>query len=102
MDSPANHLHIKSQTLRLYDRATRQWSIYLVDVDQGTLSLPPMVGEFTGKRGEFYDQETYKGRAILVRYVWLDLSPHAARMEQAFSADGAKTWEVNWICELTR
>ena len=28
-------LHIKAQTLRLYNPASRQWSIYLVDVDNG-------------------------------------------------------------------
>ena len=94
--------HMKAQTLRLYDPGTHQWSIYLLDVDKGALPMPPVVGEFTGSRGEFYDQETYKGRAILVRYVWLNLSPSSARMEQSFSADGGRTWETNWICELTR
>lgn len=100
VDGPAGRL--KAQTLRLYNPETRQWSIYLVDVDKGALGLPPVIGEFIGKRGEFYSQELWKGRAILVRYVWLDVSPNAARMEQAFSDDGGKTWEVNWICELTR
>jgi hypothetical protein len=95
-------LHIKAQTLRLYNPATRQWSIYLVDLDNGTLDTPPVVGAFTGKRGEFFHQETLKGRTILVRYVWLDLSPSSARMEQSYSPDGGKTWEVNWICELSR
>jgi len=41
-------------------------------------------------------------RAILVRYMWSDISPQSARMEQSFSADGGRSWEVNWICELTR
>lgn len=95
-------LHIKAQTLRLYNPTSRQWSIYLVDLDNGTLSLPPVVGGFSGNRGEFFDQEQYKGRAILVRYVWLNISPKSARMEQSFSADGGKNWEVNWICELSR
>jgi hypothetical protein len=94
--------HIKAQTLRLYNPDTRQWSIYLLDVDKGSLPLPPMVGEFTGRRGEFYDQEEYKGRAIYVRYVWTDISPTSAHMEQSFSGDGGKSWEVNWICELSR
>lgn len=96
------NLHIKAQTLRLYNPESHQWSIYLVDVDKGTLGLPPVVGQFDGNRGEFYDQEDYKGRAILVRYVWLNISPRSARMEQSFSPDGGKTWEVNWICELSR
>jgi hypothetical protein len=102
VDSPKDHLHIKAQTLRLYNPESRQWSIYLLDVDKGTLDLPPVIGEFNGRRGEFYDQEKWKGRAILVRYVWTDVSPQSARMEQSFSADGGKTWEVNWICELSR
>ena len=100
VDGPAGH--IKAQTLRLYDPKSRQWSIYGVDLDAGSLGSPPVIGQFTGKRGEFYDQEMWKGRAILVRYMWLDISPHAARMEQAFSDDGGKNWEVNWICELSR
>jgi hypothetical protein len=95
-------LHIKGQTLRLYNPATRQWSIYLVDLDQGTLDTPPVVGQFSGNHGEFYNQQSWKGRLVLVRYVWLNLSPKSARMEQSFSPDGGKTWEVNWICELSR
>ena len=95
-------LRIKAQTLRLYNPESRQWSIYLVDLDKGDLQLPPVIGGFDGKRGTFYDQEKWKGRAILVRYMWLDISPKAARMEQSFSDDGGKTWEVNWICELSR
>lgn len=96
------NLRIKAQTLRLYNPETHQWSIYLLDLDKGTLALPPQIGEFDGNRGEFYAQDTYKGRAILVRYVWLNISPKSARMEQSFSPDGGKTWEVNWICELSR
>jgi hypothetical protein len=94
--------HIKAQTLRLYNADSHQWSIYLLDLDKGLLPMPPMVGQFTGHRGEFYDQEDYKGRAILVRFVWTDVSPKSAHMEQSFSADGGKSWEVNWICELSR
>ena len=95
-------LRIKAQTLRLYNPESHQWSIYLVDLDRGTLDLPPVVGQFTGNRGEFFNQQTWEGRAVLVRYVWLNISPNSSRMEQSFSADGGKTWEVNWICELSR
>jgi hypothetical protein len=34
--------------------------------------------------------------------MWLSTSPNSARMEQSFSPDGGKTWEVNWIAEDTR
>src|ERR1700735_864958 len=51
-------LRIKAQTLRLYNPQSHQWSIYLVDLDKGTLDLPPVVAQFNGKRGEFYKQQT--------------------------------------------
>jgi hypothetical protein len=102
VDSPEKHLHIKGQTLRLYNPETHQWSIYLIDLDKGELDAPPVVGQFKGNRGEFFHQENFKGRVILVRYVWLNLSPKSARMEQSWSPDGGKSWEVNWICELSR
>ena len=102
VSSADKKLHIKAQTLRMYNPTTRQWSIYLIDLDNGELDTPPVVGAFAGKRGEFFHQETLKGRTILVRYVWLDLSPNAARMEQSYSPDGGKTCEVNWVCELSR
>jgi hypothetical protein len=66
------------------------------------VSSPPVVGQFNGNRGEFFHQEDFKGRVILVRYVWLNISPRSARMEQSFSPDGGKTWEINWISELSR
>ena len=102
VDSPEKHLHIKGQTLRLYNPETQQWSIYLIDLDKGELDAPPVVGQFKGNRGEFFHQENFKGRVILVRYVWLNLSPKSSRMEQSWSPDGGKSWEVNWICELSR
>jgi hypothetical protein len=102
VNSSDKKLHIKAQTVRLYNPASHQWSIYGVDLDQGTLDLPPVVGQFHGDRGEFYNQQTWKGRVILVRYLWLNISPKASRMEQSFSPDGGRTWEVNWICELSR
>jgi hypothetical protein len=91
-----------NQTLRLYNRDSRQWSIYLLDVARGTLDFPPVVGGFEGDRGEFFDQEPLKGRMIFVRFAWFNLSPNACRMEQSFSDDACRTWETNWICELTR
>jgi hypothetical protein len=102
VSSADKRLHIKAQTLRLYNPDTHQWSIYGVDLDKGTLDVPPVVGQFYGDRGEFYNQQSYKGRVILVRYVWLNNSPKSARMEQSFSPDGGRTWEVNWVCELSR
>jgi hypothetical protein len=48
------------------------------------------------------DQESFNGRTILVRNVWSDIGADSCRFEQAFSKDGGKSWEVNWIAVDTR
>ena len=57
----------------------------------------PTIGEFKNVRGEFFDQETLNGRAILVRFVISDITPDSCRFEQSFSDDGGKSWELNWV-----
>jgi hypothetical protein len=91
---------IRGVTLRLFNPRSRQWSIYWGNADNGVLDVP-MIGSFTEGRGEFYDQEMFEGRSIYVRFLWT-ASPTAPRWEQAFSADGGKTWETNWIMEFRR
>ena len=92
---------IEGLSLRLYNPESRQWSLNFSNVKGGTLS-PPTIGEFKNGRGEFYSQETLNGRSILVRFVISDITPASCRFEQAFSDDGGKTWEVNWIATDTR
>ena len=92
---------IEGLSLRLYNPESRQWSLNFSNVRGGTLS-PPTIGEFKNGRGEFFSQETLNGRAILVRFVISDITPTSCHFEQAFSDDGGKTWEVNWIATDTR
>jgi hypothetical protein len=98
-DGPAGH--IEALSLRLFDPQSRQWSLNFANSRSGALSQPT-IGEFKNGRGEFFDQESFNGRAILVRFVISDITPDSCRFEQAFSADGGKTWEVNWIATDTR
>ncbi|MGW4821752.1 hypothetical protein ACWEP4_22895 [Streptomyces sp. NPDC004227] len=88
-------------TLRLFDHETRQWSIHWSDSRTGRLD-PPVIGGFTGDRGDFHGDDTYDGRPIRVHFTWHRLGPEAARWEQEFSGDGGRTWELNWIMDLTR
>jgi hypothetical protein len=94
--------HIEGLTLRLYNPQTHQWSLYWANSKAGTLNLPPNVGEFKNGRGEFFSQDTFHDRVILVRYVWSDITPNSVHFEQSFSDDGGKTWEVNWISNVIR
>jgi hypothetical protein len=93
--------HIEVLSLRLYNPQSRQWSLNFANSAAGSLSQPT-IGEFRNGRGEFFDQETVNGRAILVRFVISDITRNSCRFEQAFSDDGGKTWEVNWIATDTR
>jgi hypothetical protein len=98
-DGPAGHF--EGLNLRLYNPQSHQWSLNFANSGDGIVT-EPTVGEFKNGRGEFFDQETLNGRAILVRFVISDITPNSCRFEQSFSDDGGKTWEVNWIATDTR
>jgi hypothetical protein len=98
-DGPAGHF--EGLSLRLYNPQSRQWSLNFANASSGVMAQPT-TGEFKNGRGEFFDQETFNGRAIFVRFVISDITPNSCRFEQAFSDDGGKTWEVNWIATDTR
>jgi hypothetical protein len=98
-DGPAGH--IEGLTLRLYNPQSHQWSLYWATSKNGTLGIPT-IGEFKNGRGEFFDQESFNGKMILVRYIWSDITANSAHFEQSFSDDGGKNWEVNWITDQTR
>ena len=66
VDGPGGH--VEGLSLRLYNPQSHQWSLNFANANGGTLSVPT-VGEFKNGRGEFYDQEPFNGRMILVRNV---------------------------------
>lgn len=92
---------IQGLSLRVYNPTSRQWSITYASSASGMLGAP-MVGGFRQGRGEFYNHETYRGRAIFVRFVFSDIAARSFRLEQAFSEDGGKTWEANWVAGFSR
>ncbi len=98
-DGPAGHF--EGLNLRLYNPQSRQWSLNFASSRGGTLGQPT-IGRFVDGRGEFYDQEDFEGRAVFVRFVITPLDADTIRFEQAFSDDGGKTWEVNWVATDTR
>jgi hypothetical protein len=101
LDANGPEGRIQALSLRLYNPQSHQWSLNFSSSRTGTLS-PPSIGEFKDGRGEFFDQETLDGRAILVRFVISVITPDSVRFEQSFSDDGGKTWELNWIATDTR
>ena len=88
-------------TLRTFDPAKHQWSIYWVSSATGRLDPVPVVGGFQGNRGEFYAADHDNGRPVKVRYTWEIRDRDHARWEQAFSYD-ERSWETNWTADFER
>ena len=80
--------------LRLFNPKTRLWSIYWADSNVGALD-PPMVGSFDGNIGKFYCKDKYKGKDIIVLFLWDKTNPDHPVWSQAFSPDNGITWEWN-------
>jgi len=98
-DGAAGHVELLS--LRWYNPDAHQWNLDFANPGTGILGVPA-VGEFRNGRGDFYDQEEINGKYIIVRFSIWGITPDTAQSEQAFSDDGGKTWEVNWINKYTR
>jgi hypothetical protein len=96
------HEYIGGMTLRLYSTTSHQWSLYWGTKKRG-LAMPPQVGHFDANGvGEFFADDTFAGKPIVVRYKWTRLSGDHPHFDQAFSADGGRTWETNWSTDYTR
>jgi hypothetical protein len=93
--------HIEGLTLRTYNPATHQWSLYWANSKDGKVVVP-QIGQFKDGRGEFYAQDMLNGKSIFIRFLWTNTATSRPHFEQSFSADGGKTWEANWITDQTR
>jgi hypothetical protein len=92
----------RAVTLRAFDPATKLWSIWWIDSRNAHHLDPPVVGGFRNGVGTFFAKDTFNGRPIVVRFIWSDISQNSAKWQQAFSDDGGKTWETNWIMNFQR
>lgn len=88
-------------SLRLFNPESKEWSIYWSTDQTGILDVP-VIGGFKDGRGEFYSQEVFEGHHIYNRFIWSKITANSCQWEQAFSEDGGKTWETNWIMEFRR
>jgi hypothetical protein len=87
--------------LRLYNPESHQWSLNWANSTDGVMTKP-MVGGFVDGRGLFFDQWSLRGKVILSRNGFSAIKQDSSRFEQAFSDDGGKTWETNWIMTFSR
>ncbi len=88
-------------SLRLYQPASGQWTLNFANLSNGRIT-EPMTGSFNAGLGTFYGQDTANGRLVFVRFLIIPMSENAWRFVQAYSNDGGRTWENNWIAIDTR
>lgn len=93
--------HFEGVNLFLYNPQAHQWGLNWSSSDDGVLGVPTVGAFIRNGWAELYDQETINGRMILVRGIWSDIKATTHRFEQAYSDDGGKTWETNFIAEKT-
>ncbi|MGO1073498.1 NIPSNAP family protein [Lysobacter sp. CA199] len=91
----------QGMTLRLFNLQRRQWSIYWAGSHDGALE-PPVVGGFEHGVGTFIGELEHDGRPVQARFIWSEISANTAHWQQAFSADGGRTWETNWHMWMRR
>lgn len=91
----------EGMTLRLFNPATRLWSIYWADSNKSVLD-PPVVGSFENDIGLFYGRDVWDRKDIIVKFKWDKTDPEKPVWSQAFSEDNGKTWEWNWYMYFTR
>lgn len=102
-----NLLHLpagsyRAATLRTHDASTGRWSIWWLDGRHpGQLDVP-VVGTFDGGLGTFFADDLLDGRPIRVRFRWSGTDTPTPEWEQAFSADGGSSWEINWTMRFER
>jgi hypothetical protein len=89
-------------TLRLFSPQERVWRIWWAAKSSAGQLDVPVVGRFQNGVGTFECDDRWEGAPIRVRYVWSQVDTPNPRWEQAFSADGGGTWEVNWVATFRR
>jgi len=96
-----NGVRFEGMPIRLYDPRSAYWRIYWLDTINQVMD-PPVIGRFQHGTGLFLGDDYLKGEAIKVRFSWSRITSESARWEQAFSADGGDTWELNSIMDFQR
>ncbi|GAB2830812.1 hypothetical protein [Lentzea nigeriaca] len=87
---------IEGLNMRLHEPQAQRWSLTFVNMRDGLLT-PSVYGGFHDGVGEFYGDDQLGGRPIRVRFLIHRQGKDCATFEQAFSQDGGKSWETNWI-----
>lgn len=93
--------NFQGTTVRLYNPAEDEWAGYWINSKDGLLQ-PPVYGRFKDGKGVFAGDDMDGDKPVKVLFDWSDTNKAEPLWSQAFSYDGGKTWETNWIMEFRR
>jgi len=88
--------------IRAFDARTNQWTDWYFSDRNPTQIAVEGTGTFTNGVGTFLSDDTFEGKPIKVRGLWSGVTPDSFQWEQAFSVDGGKSWETNWVMRHVR
>jgi hypothetical protein len=88
--------------LRAFNAATNTWSDWYLDGRDPTRIEVHGVGRFENGVATFYADDVFDGKPIKVRGVWSNITRKSFQWEQAFSPDGGRTWETNYMMQQVR
>jgi hypothetical protein len=91
----------EGMTVRLFNPATRLWSIYWADSNLGVLD-PPVLGSFENNVGHFFTKDIYRGKNVITVFRWDARDKNNPVWSQAMSADDGAAWEWNWYMYMSR
>lgn len=100
IDDPGGAYH--AIAVRSFDAASGLWSIWWLDGRSPSAIDVPVRGRFEDGVGVFLAEDQWHGAPVTIRFRWSGITADSARWEQAFSADGGASWEVNWVMDFTR
>ncbi len=97
---PAGDYH--AIAVRAFDPASQSWAIWWLSTNDPHTMDVPVVGRFAENTGTFLADDTFDGRPVIVRFLWLNTLGDNPRWEQAMSDDGGASWETNWVMDFER
>jgi hypothetical protein len=92
----------RAVTLRSFDPKTARWAIWWFDGRSPHSLDVPVKGGFEDGVGTFFADDTLRGKPVRLRFQWSAITASSAEWRQALSADGGKSWEINWVMHFTR
>lgn len=92
----------RSLGLRAFDVTTNSWTDWSLSGRDPTKIVVDGVGRFANGVGTFFADDTFENEPIRVRGMFSLPGARTMQWEQAFSPDGGRTWETNYVMHHTR